>query len=97
MMACEANLKPADVPMLSPGLRLQWEPAQSAHVLLYPEGMVKLSASAAEILKRVDGVASAGAIVASLEAAYPGANLRADVFEFLDIARVRGWIAIKDP
>jgi len=95
-MASEASLEPADVPVLSSGLRLQWEPAQEAHVLLYPEGMVKLSPSAAEILKRVDGTASAAAIVASLEAAFPGADLRADVLEFLGIARARGWIGIKD-
>ena len=35
--------------------RFQWEPAQNAFVLLYPEGMVKLGGSAGEILKRVDG------------------------------------------
>ena len=35
--------------------RLQWEPAQDAHVLLYPEGMVKLNQSAGEILLRCDG------------------------------------------
>jgi coenzyme PQQ biosynthesis protein PqqD len=28
---------------LKPIFRLQWEPAQNAHVLLYPEGMVKLN------------------------------------------------------
>ncbi len=95
-MAPEASVQPADVPVLSSGLCLQWEPAQEAHVLLYPEGMVKLSPSAAEILKRVDGVVSAAAIVAGLEAAFPGADLRADVFEFLGIARARGWIGIKD-
>ena len=33
-----ADAKPA----LGRGFRLQWEPAQKAHVLLYPEGMVKL-------------------------------------------------------
>ena len=42
-------------PSIGRGLRLQWEPAQNAHVLLYPEGMVKLNASAGEILKRCDG------------------------------------------
>jgi pyrroloquinoline quinone biosynthesis protein D len=36
---------------LKPIFRLQWEPAQNAHVLLYPEGMVKLNQSAGEILK----------------------------------------------
>ena len=31
-------------PLIGRGFRLQWEPAQNAHVLLYPEGMVKLNA-----------------------------------------------------
>ena len=31
--------------------RLQWEEAQGAWVLLYPEGMVKLNQSAGEILR----------------------------------------------
>lgn len=83
-----------DVPLIPARLRLQWEPAQNAHVLLYPEGMVKLSDSAAQIMQRVDGVKSIGAILASLEQAYPGADLEADVMEFLHAAHARGWIEL---
>ncbi len=46
-------------PAIGRGLRLQWEPAQNAHVLLYPEGMIKLNGSAGEIMKRCDGAAHA--------------------------------------
>jgi len=80
---------------LQRGYRFQWEPAQEAFVLLYPEGMVKLGSSAAEILKRVDGAASLSAIVAGLEQAFPGADLRKDVTEFLEHAHARGWIHAK--
>lgn len=38
------------VPALRRGFRFQFEPAQDCHVLLYPEGMVKLNDSAGEIL-----------------------------------------------
>jgi pyrroloquinoline quinone biosynthesis protein D len=72
--------------------RFQWEAAQNAYVLLYPEGMVKLGASAGEILKRVDGASPVSAIVAELERAYPGTDLRGDVAEFLAHARDKGWI-----
>jgi pyrroloquinoline quinone biosynthesis protein D len=75
--------------------RFQWEPAQDAYVLLYPEGMVKLGSSAAEILKRVDGASSLSAIVADLERAFPGADLRRDVTEFLEHAHAKGWIHAK--
>ena len=30
-------------PRVGRGFRLQWEQAQGCHVLLYPEGMVKLN------------------------------------------------------
>ena len=75
--------------------RFQWEPAQQAHVLLYPEGMVKLPGSSGEILKRVDGAATVGEIVTGLEAAFPGADLRGDVIEFLEHAYGKGWIRTK--
>ena len=48
-------------------------------MLLYPEGMVKLSGSAGEIMKRVDGSTSVTQIVEDLETAFPGADLRSDV------------------
>ncbi len=88
------KLAQEDIPVIPPRFRLQWEPAQNAHVLLYPEGMVKLSDSAAHILKRVDGAASVSAIIHDLERAFPGSDLSSDVLEFLSIAHERGWIVI---
>jgi pyrroloquinoline quinone biosynthesis protein D len=76
--------------------RFQWEPAQQMHVLLYPEGMVKLPGSSGEILKRVNGIASVGEIVADLERAFPGADLRGDVVEFLEHAYGKGWVRKKE-
>ena len=75
--------------------RFQWEQAQRVYVLLYPEGMVKLGASAGEILKRVNGISPVSAIVADLERAFPGADLRRDVTEFLAHASEKGWIRVK--
>jgi pyrroloquinoline quinone biosynthesis protein D len=72
--------------------RFQWEEAQAAYVLLYPEGMVKLGQSAGEILKRVNGTAAVSEIVADLERAFPGADLRQDVIDFLEHALDKGWI-----
>ena len=76
--------------------RFQWEPAQQAHVLLYPEGMVKLPGSSGEIMKRINGTSTVGEIVADLERAFPGADLRGDVIEFLEHANGRGWIRTKE-
>ena len=80
---------------LSRHYRFQWEVAQNAYVLLYPEGMVKLGGSAGEILKRVDGAATVSAIVADLERAFPGTDLRRDVTEFLAHARDKGWLRVR--
>ncbi|MCK6372900.1 MAG: pyrroloquinoline quinone biosynthesis peptide chaperone PqqD [Zoogloea sp.] len=75
--------------------RFQWEPAQQAHVLLYPEGMVKLNQSAGEILKRCDGQRDVAAIVADLEAAFNATGLAADVEAFLTMAEAQNWIVWK--
>ncbi|HEX4986469.1 MAG TPA: pyrroloquinoline quinone biosynthesis peptide chaperone PqqD [Burkholderiales bacterium] len=72
--------------------RFQWEPAQQAFVLLYPEGMVKLTGSSGEIMKRVDGKLSVAGIVEDLQKAFPGADLRGDVIGFLEHVHGKGWI-----
>ena len=82
----------SDQPALSRLFRMQWEPAQGIYVLLYPEGMVKLSQSAAEILKRCDGGHSVDAIVDELEQAFHCGGLRDDIEDFLRVAGERGWI-----
>ncbi len=64
------------IPRLLPGRRLQWEAAQNCWVILYAEGMVKLNPSAAEILRRVDGVSTVDEIIADLKRAFPGACLK---------------------
>jgi len=66
-------------------------------VLLYPEGMVKLSGSAGEIMKRIDGKSPVSAILADLRAAYPGVDLESDVYKFLETAYDRGWLRTVDP
>ena len=77
---------------ISSRFRLQWEEAQQAWVLLYPEGMVKLNASAGEIMKRCDGSRSVAELVAELEAAFSTSGLEPDVQAFLEIARKQHWI-----
>ncbi|MGF6573444.1 pyrroloquinoline quinone biosynthesis protein D [Paraburkholderia fungorum] len=72
--------------------RLQWEPAQNAHVLLYPEGMVKLNQSAGEILKRCDGTRDIDALIADLEQAFNTTGIGADVRAFVADAHARHWL-----
>lgn len=82
------------VPRLAHGFRFQWEEAQGCHVLLYPEGMVKLNRSAGEILSRCDGATDVAGIVSSLEQAFGASGLRPDVEKFLDIAAGNRWVSL---
>jgi pyrroloquinoline quinone biosynthesis protein D len=79
-------------PRVGHGFRLQWEEAQSAWVLLYPEGMVKLNQSAGEIMKRCDGAADVVAIVADLESAFNAQGLEGDVRGFIEVAAKQRWL-----
>jgi pyrroloquinoline quinone biosynthesis protein D len=79
-------------PKLSRRFRLQYEEAQSRWVLLYPEGMVQLNDSAAEILKRCDGQRSLTEIVSELEQAFSAQDLMPQVQSLLEEGQRRGWI-----
>ena len=83
----------ADPFRLNPDYRLQYEEAQECHVLLYPEGLVKLSETAAEILKRCGEPITGAELIAGLQQDYPEADsLPDDVREFLQVARQQDWI-----
>jgi pyrroloquinoline quinone biosynthesis protein D len=79
-------------PVIGHGYRLQWEAVQNAHVLLYPEGMVKLNGSAGEILKRCDGQRTVAEITADLERTFDTQGLTADVEAFVSFAIEKGWL-----
>ncbi|HKD54138.1 MAG TPA: pyrroloquinoline quinone biosynthesis peptide chaperone PqqD [Steroidobacteraceae bacterium] len=83
-------------PAIAHGLKLQWEPAQDAHVLLYPEGMVKLNASAGAIMSRCDGVRTLADIVADLERTYATTGLAADVRAFVTLAIEKRWLEVHE-
>ncbi len=76
----------------SPLHRLQWEEAQQRYIILYPEGMVELNQSSAEILKLCDGERKLADIVAELEQKFSTSGLMDDIRQFLEIALQNGWI-----
>ncbi|MBX2886483.1 MAG: pyrroloquinoline quinone biosynthesis peptide chaperone PqqD [Granulosicoccus sp.] len=89
-------LQESSIPRISAGYRLQFEQAQDTWVLLYPEGMIKLNASAAEILQRCDGVRDLSAVIAQLESDFEQNNLTDDVIGFLKVAQEQKWVVISD-
>jgi pyrroloquinoline quinone biosynthesis protein D len=88
----ERNISVDAIVALERQFRFQWEPAQNSYVLLYPEGLIKLSGSAAEIMKRIDGSTSVEGIIQDLQRAFPGIDVRQDVLDFLEDIHGRGWI-----
>jgi len=83
-------------PTIARGMRLQWEAAQDSHVLLYPEGMVKLNGSAGAIMSRCDGVRTLADIVADLERTYGVSGLAADVNAFVALALEKRWLEVPE-
>ncbi|MHB2062773.1 pyrroloquinoline quinone biosynthesis peptide chaperone PqqD [Pseudomonas monsensis] len=83
------------IPTWRPGYRFQYEPAQKGHVLLYPEGMIKLNDSAALIGGLIDGERDVAAIIATLDAQFPGVpELGDDIEQFMEVARAQHWITL---
>ena len=78
---------------IAPGFRLQWEKVQNAHVLLYPEGMVKLNESAGEILAQIDGKKNLQQVIQSLQEKFSMADsITEDVIEFIQQAQNNQWV-----
>jgi len=89
------RLVPEDVVELEKNFHFRWEEPQQAHVLLYPEGIVKLNETAAAILARCVGGRPIATVIAELSARYGRANLSKDVLNFLEVAHAKGWIRVK--
>ncbi|WP_090142748.1 pyrroloquinoline quinone biosynthesis peptide chaperone PqqD [Limnohabitans sp. DM1] len=91
-MTAAARMDLSACPKVAALYRLQYEEVQKSWVLLYPEGMVKLNASAGEIMSRLDGQRPVSEIIARLERDFNTGNLSEDVLDFLAIAQNQGWV-----
>ena len=79
-------------PRLVTGARLRYDEVREEHQLLIPEGVVRLNASAAEVLELCDGARSLDDIVGALSERYDGADLREDVVELVAAMEQRGLV-----
>ena len=68
---------------LSAQYRFQWEEAQNCYVLLYPEGLIKLGQSSAEILKQFIEPQSFKDALSNLQTKFPDAKIENDVTTFV--------------
>lgn len=94
-MDAETKIDVNLIPRIEKHFRLQWEEAQNAFVILYPEGMVKLNESAGEILSRCDGNKSIQNIITALTEKFPDVNnedIRQDIMAFIADAVAQHWL-----
>ncbi|HRY08277.1 MAG TPA: pyrroloquinoline quinone biosynthesis peptide chaperone PqqD [Hyphomicrobiaceae bacterium] len=95
-MENEQRLSPGDIMELHPNFHFRWEEPQKAYVLLYPEGIVKLNNSAAEVLEvcaRGDrSIAEGSALLASR---YEHPKIETEIMKFMELAYAKGWIRPK--
>ena len=79
-------------PRLVTGARLQYDDVREEHVLLVPEGVVRLNPTAAAVLELCDGERSLDEIVDTLSARYEGSDLRDDIRGLVDGMTQRGLV-----
>ena len=79
-------------PRLVTGARLRYDEVREEHLLLIPEGVVRLNPTAAEVLELCDGERSLDDIVGALSTRYEGADVRADVLELVDAMAQKGLV-----
>jgi pyrroloquinoline quinone biosynthesis protein D len=79
-------------PQLVAGARLQYDDVREEHLLLIPEGAVRLNETAAQVLALCDGERSLDEIAAALSQRYAGADVADDVRELLGGMGERGLV-----
>jgi pyrroloquinoline quinone biosynthesis protein D len=79
-------------PRLATGARLRYDEVREEHLLLIPEGVVKLNPTAAEVLGLCDGERSLDDIAGELSQRYGGADVRDDVVELVDAMAQKGLV-----
>ena len=79
-------------PRLVTGARLRYDEVREEHLLLIPEGAVRLNPTAADVLGLCDGERSVDDIVGALSARYAAADVRDDVLELIDAMVQRGLV-----
>jgi pyrroloquinoline quinone biosynthesis protein D len=97
-MTTTTMISPACRYEIRPPFLFRWEDSQQAHVLLYPEGIVKLNATGGEILRRCDGKTSVAELIDQLALSYNASDvdaIRNGVLNFLEVSHGKGWIRAK--
>ena len=79
-------------PRLVTGARLHYDAVRSEHVLLVPEGIVRLNPTAVAVLELCDGEREIDAIVGTLSERYDGADVSDDVRGLVQALSEKGLV-----
>ena len=79
-------------PRLVTGARLRYDDVREEHLLLVPEGAVRLNPTAAAVLELCDGERSLDDIAGILNVRYEGADVHDDVRGLIDAMAQRGLL-----
>jgi pyrroloquinoline quinone biosynthesis protein D len=79
-------------PRLMTGARLRYDEVRDEHLLLVPEGAVRLNPTAAAVLELCDGERSLDDIVGLLSERYNGADVSEDVRGLIEAMTERGLV-----
>ena len=79
-------------PRLATGARLRYDEVRQEHVLLIPEGAVRLNPTAVAVLELCDGERTIEEIAGALSERYGGADVSGDVRELVDALAHRGLV-----
>jgi pyrroloquinoline quinone biosynthesis protein D len=79
-------------PRLATGARLRYDEVREEHLLLIPEGAVRLNQTAVHVLELCDGRRSLDEIADTLSERYAGADVADDVRELLGGMGERGLV-----
>jgi pyrroloquinoline quinone biosynthesis protein D len=79
-------------PRLVTGARLRYDEVREEHLLLVPEGAVRLNPTAAEVLGLCDGERSLEDIVVMMTERYRGSDVSDDVRGLVDAMTERGLL-----
>ena len=84
-------------PRLVTGARLRYDEVREEHLLLVPEGAVRLNPTAAEVLALCDGERSLEDIAGVLSERYDGSDVGDDVRGLVDAMTQKGLLVDSAP
>jgi len=79
-------------PRLATGARLRYDDVRDEHLLLIPEGAVRLNPTAVAVLELCDGEHTVEEIVSALSERYGGADVSDDVHQLMTAMQQRGLV-----